>query len=111
MEDTLLAVIRRNGLDLLAFQDPVAFRYVYEAEYRQHWGDDHRNTDLVVTVRESSAIHARHIVTDHGWKILLDRGLDIFQRFDYNDAFSVAARLQTHRACKPFEVTYLRIEG
>jgi len=42
--------------------------------------------------------------------VRLDRGLDIFQRFDYNNAFSVAARLQTHRACKPFEVTYLRIE-
>ena len=41
--------------------------------------------------------------------ILLDRGLDIFQRFDGNDAFSVANRLQTHRACKPFEVTFLRI--
>ena len=28
---------------------------------------------------ESQTIHARHLVTDTGWKILLDRGLDIFQ--------------------------------
>ncbi len=57
---------------------------------------------------DSATIHARHIVTDHGWKILLDRGLDIFQRFEMNDAFAVANRLQQERPCKAFEVTYLR---
>lgn len=54
-------------------------------------------------------IHARHIVTDHGWKILLDRGLDVFQPFDSKDAFSLAARLQSQRLCKKFEVTYLKL--
>jgi ATP-dependent Lon protease len=58
---------------------------------------------------KSGAIHARHIVTDHGWKILLDRGLDIFQRYEMNDAFNFANRLQRYRACKGFEVTFLRI--
>ena len=58
---------------------------------------------------ESGAIHARHIVTDTGWKILLDRGLDVFQRYEMNDAFSLTNRVQKHRACKPFEVTYLRV--
>jgi len=56
-----------------------------------------------------STIHARHIVTDTGWKILLDRGLDVFQRYDMKDAFSLATRLQKHRTCKAFEVTYLRV--
>lgn len=54
-------------------------------------------------------IHARHIVTDQGWKILLDRGLDVFQPFDSKDAFSFAARLQSQRLCRKFEVTYLKI--
>ena len=53
-------------------------------------------------------IHARHIETDHGWKILLDRGLDIYQSFDANDAFEAANRLPSHRQCKAFEVTYLK---
>ena len=53
-------------------------------------------------------LHARHIVTDTGWKILLDRGLDIFQRYEMNDAFSFANKLQQHRPCKAFEVTYLK---
>ena len=57
----------------------------------------------------SNTIHARHIVTDHGWKILLDRGLDIFQHYDMNDAFAFNNRLQQHRTCKAFEVTYLRV--
>lgn len=53
--------------------------------------------------------HARHIVTDTGWKISLDRGLDIYQQYDVNDAFSLTNRLQKHRACKAFEVTFIKI--
>lgn len=58
----------------------------------------------------SNTIHARHIVTDTGWKILLDRGLDIFQHYEMNDAFAMSNRLQKFRQCKAFEVTYLRTE-
>ncbi|MCB1607720.1 MAG: hypothetical protein KDI71_12160, partial [Xanthomonadales bacterium] len=56
----------------------------------------------------SGTIHARHIVTDHGWKISLDRGLDIFQRYELNDAFTFANRLQQYRQCKAFEVTFIK---
>lgn len=56
----------------------------------------------------TGTIHARHIVTDHGWKILLDRGIDIFQQYDMNDAFSFSNRLQQFRQCKAFEVTYIK---
>ena len=60
---------------------------------------------------DTGGIHARHIITDHGWKILLDRGLDIFQHYDMNDAFAFANRLQQFRSCKAFEITYLRNKG
>ena len=59
---------------------------------------------------DSSKVHARHIVTDHGWKILLDRGLDVFQRYEMNDTFGITNRMQKYRSCKPFEVTYLRTD-
>lgn len=59
----------------------------------------------------SGSIHARHIVTDHGWKILLDRGIDVFQHYDMNDAFAFANRLQQFRQCKAFEVTFLKISA
>lgn len=55
----------------------------------------------------NSKIHARHIITDHGWKISLDRGLDIFQQYEVNDAFAITSRLQKYRTCKAFEVTYI----
>lgn len=56
----------------------------------------------------TGAIHARHLVTDTGWKVLLDRGLDVFQRADLNNGFSPASRHQRFRQVKAFEVTYLR---
>lgn len=56
----------------------------------------------------AGSIHARHIITDHGWKISLDRGLDIFQRYDMNDQFTFANRLQQYRPCKAFEVTFIK---
>ncbi|WP_462267832.1 MIT C-terminal domain-containing protein [Desulfobacter sp.] len=60
---------------------------------------------------ETKTLHARHIVTDHGWKILLDRGLDIFQHYEINDSFSLSNRLQQYRSCKAFEITYLKTKG
>ena len=57
---------------------------------------------------QTNTIHARHIVTDNGWKISLDRGLDIFQHYEMGDAFSFSNRLQEYRSCKAFEVTYIK---
>ncbi|MBN0712419.1 ATP-dependent Lon protease, partial [Pseudomonas aeruginosa] len=53
--------------------------------------------------------HDRDITTDTGWKIILGRGLDIFQRFELNDAFSFANRLQQHRQCKEFSATFVKV--
>ena len=84
-------------------------------------GKQRDNLDAVVAACEGTGVtftwsfdgtgtaHARHIVTDTGWKISLDRGLDIFQPYPMNEAFSLANRLQEHRAIKQFEVTYLRL--
>lgn len=58
----------------------------------------------------TGSIHARHIVTDTQWKIGLDRGLDIFQKYELNDSFSLANRLQVYRPLKAFEITYIRME-
>lgn len=58
----------------------------------------------------SGTKHDRDITTDTGWKIVLGRGLDVFQRFELNDAFSFANRLQQHRQCKEFSVTFVRVD-
>ena len=60
-------------------------------------------------INRTGLLHARHLVTDTGWKISLDRGLDVFQKFEMNDAFSLANRQQAFRQVKAFEVTYLRV--
>ncbi len=58
----------------------------------------------------TGTLHARHIVTDNGWKISLDRGLDIYQHYEMNDAFTFANRLQKFRHCKAFEITYMKLD-
>jgi ATP-dependent Lon protease len=56
----------------------------------------------------SGTAHARDIVADTGWKIVLDRGLDIFQAPVKTDGFTLGDRLQEHRAIKGFYVTYIQ---
>jgi ATP-dependent Lon protease len=79
-----------------------------------------KQLELLVKIKEGAAvgginfdvsfddtIHDRFIVTDTGWRILLGRGLDIFQ-YVTGDAFDLATKLQKYRAIKPFGVTYIR---
>ncbi len=61
-------------------------------------------------IADDKSLHARYITTDTGWKITLDRGLDIFQPFDRKDAFSLQGTVQAARRCRAFEVTYLKNE-
>jgi ATP-dependent Lon protease len=57
----------------------------------------------------TNTVHASHIVTNNGWKILFDQGLDIFQRFEMNDEFSLANRIPKQCTRKAFEVTNVRV--
>ena len=49
------------------------------------------------------------IVTDTGWKIIIDRGLDIFQKYE-SGPFSLEQALQEARLTRGVEVTYIREE-
>ncbi|QMU74586.1 BREX system Lon protease-like protein BrxL [Streptacidiphilus sp. PB12-B1b] len=64
------------------------------------------NVELV----DPTAIHDRSITTDTGWKILLGRGLDIFQRMS-DSPFDLATKYQKYRELKGFGITYLREAG
>ena len=83
--------------------------------------NDQSQTKNLETIREAcfpmginftftydSKIHARSITTDTGWKVLLDRGLDIYQNCERKDAFQFTTRMQKYRPCKRFEITYLK---
>lgn len=64
--------------------------------------------DFTWAFDNSGTAHARDIVTDTGWKLVLDRGLDIFQAPLKRDGFSLGDRLQEYRMIKGFYVTYVR---
>ena len=53
------------------------------------------------------SFHARSITSDTGWKITLDCGLDIFQRYEIGP-LSLPSAVQEERMTKAFEVTYIR---
>jgi len=88
------------------------FKAVQQEEYFQKMQASCITAGIHITweYNENNSIHARHILTDHGWKILLDRGLDIFQHYEMNEAFAISNRLQKYRPCKAFEVTFLKVE-
>lgn len=48
-EEGLALALRERGFDLIEFDDPVAFRYAYESNYRALW-DRGETTDLVVVL-------------------------------------------------------------
>lgn len=64
--------------------------------------------DFDWTYDETRTIHDRKIETDTGWKIVLGRGLDIFQAFDNRDAFNLGHRMQDRRRCKACEIAFLK---
>lgn len=62
---------------------------------------------IVFTVTWDESIHDRSIHTNHGWKILLGRGLDIFQKGS-GSQFDLGSRRQEFRQVAAFGITYIR---
>jgi len=56
----------------------------------------------------SPNFRARNITTNTGWKITLDGGLDMFQKYE-NGPFSLEQAMQEARLTRGIEVTYLRM--
>jgi len=56
---------------------------------------------------ESAGFHARSVSTNSGWKISIDRGLDLFQRYD-TSRFSLESIVQEARLMRGVEITYMR---
>ncbi|MDB4265021.1 ATP-dependent Lon protease, partial [bacterium] len=54
-------------------------------------------------------IHDRWIETDTGWRIIMGRGLDIFQKPD--DKFTLGFMDQTKRKCKATTITYTHLKS
>ena len=66
--------------------------------------------DFTWDIDRSRKLHTRHLKVEDRWGILLDRALDIWKRFDDNDAFSIETRMPEKRHMKAFAITYMRVE-
>ena len=81
----------------------------YIAEAKQHFQDmvdSLAPIDIDFSFEFNEELHDRSITTDTGWKILLGRGLDIFQKT--NGWYDIADHYQEVRKCKGCEITYLK---
>jgi ATP-dependent Lon protease len=66
------------------------------------------DSGIHLTFEFNPNIHDRFIKSDTGWKIVLGRGLDIFQRPE--GRFNIAAFQQEQRQCKSCEITFVEIK-
>jgi ATP-dependent Lon protease len=64
------------------------------------------DSGITMTHELNPNIHDRSIVANNGWKILLGRGLDIFQKVE--GRLNLADLNQEKRQCKDCEITYIR---
>lgn len=72
--------------------------------------DGATSVGIKFNVQWDETIHDRSIRADNGWKILLGRGLDIFQKGS-GSQFDIGARRQEFRQVVAFGVTYIREVG
>ena len=98
------------NLRLITCPEPVAEFEQKQREFLDQIVESCAGSDIEFSwfFDETQTAHARHIVTDTGWKILLDRGLDIYQPVGGGGAFNLAGAMQERRAVKSFEITYLK---
>ncbi|WP_141013092.1 BREX system Lon protease-like protein BrxL [Nocardioides sambongensis] len=114
----------RNLVDLLALvasvkdpADEVAVKLVTKEDkgdfQQQHLlmlkdiQDGAASFGIKFNVEWDETIHDRSITTDNGWKILLGRGLDIFQKGS-GSQYDMGARRQEFRQVVAFGVTYIK---
>lgn len=82
-EEKLALELRRRGFELVEFNDPVEFRYAYEAKYRSLW-DRGEHTDLVVVLRlqDSELEELPYDLLQAGRKLAFDLG-GLFPNLSY----------------------------
>lgn len=114
----------RNLVDLLALlaaakdpADEIAVTLVTKedrGEYAQQHllmlkdiQDSAATAGIQFAVNWDETIHDRSIRTEHGWKLLLGRGLDIFQKGS-GSQFDLGSRRQEFRQVFAFGITYIR---
>lgn len=109
--------------NLLAFigiidtvEGPVAFHLITgaEDEYQKRINGQKfdeiaasvQDHGITFTYEFSNTIHRRGIELDNGWRIIIDRGLDIFQKPD--SKYELSELDQTKRKCRETEIVFMK---
>lgn len=94
--DVKLHLVTNNNLDYIENAKEAFEQMVYSLE----------SIGILFTYEFDENIHDRSINLDNGWKIILGRGLDIWQKtggwYDINEY------MQEQRLCKACEITYVK---
>jgi ATP-dependent Lon protease len=70
-------------------------------------GDSLDTLGITLKYTFSETLHDRCIEMNNGWKIILGRGLDIWQKT--NSRYDIAEIYQEKRLCKEFDITVVRV--
>ena len=94
-------------VDLTSGNDPEGYAQIIAKAINGAAGfGQYGGTMIAVTYGFDDNIHVRSITIDNGWKVLLGRGLDIWQKtggwYDINEY------VQSKRICKACEVTFVK---
>lgn len=83
LDEEILSTLDAMGFDVLTFEDPITFRYAYEANYRSRW-DCREDARLIVVVQERKRerLPLPYDVWHAGRKISLSL-TDIFPKLSY----------------------------
>jgi ATP-dependent Lon protease len=109
MEFAKLVSTRKNELEEVAIHLTTYNNEEYIENSKNAFkeiADSLESLGITFTFEFVETIHDRSIVMDNGWKIILGRGLDIFQKT--NGWYDIAEYYQEKRMCKGCEVTYVK---
>ena len=66
-EEGMLSAIRERGFDLIPFDDPIAFRFAYESQYRSHVGQGPEHRPGRGAAFRRTAIEHAAVRSTQGW--------------------------------------------
>jgi hypothetical protein len=83
LDEELLQGIRDKGFDILSFDDPIAFRYLYESKYRSQWDNPtEAHRALVVRCESRELSMLPYDLLQVGQQLSFDLGL-LFPNLSY----------------------------
>ena len=83
IEEQVLSEIRERGFQLIPFEDPITFRFIYESRFRSRWDQGEQTDSVVVLLSEASDLdRLPHDLLQVGYPLSFSLG-EIFPNLSY----------------------------